>query len=210
MSDIFTLAVFSGISLNLLLQMGLGIRDVGGSLAERIVRNTLLQWGLLFFSVFLFWLLFSYVFSPLALGYFEYFLLFPLIAAAGKGVAVLSRRFLVPGKQFTKWIPDPVLENLAPSDVFPSVTAYDGLIIAAVILTRRLAGSILEAAVLSLGFSLGGAAAVFILRGIHRRSFLERIPLVLRGRPLLFISMGLMSLIFSSAADVLLQVLTGG
>ncbi|MDR2071188.1 MAG: hypothetical protein LBP81_07230 [Treponema sp.] len=208
MSDILILAVFSGLSLNLLLQMGLGIRDIG-SHPEWLVRNTLLQWGMLFFSVLLFWLLFSYVLSPLALGYFEYFLLFPLITAAGKGLDVFSRRFLFPGGRQAKWIPGQVLESISSAEVFPPVTAYDGLIIAAIILTLRLAGSFLEAAVLSLGFSLGGAAAVFILRAIHRRSSLERIPLALRGRPLLFISMGLMSLIFSSVSAVLLQVLTG-
>jgi electron transport complex protein RnfA len=210
MSDIFTLAVFSGISLNLFLQMGLGIRDMTGSHSERIMRNTLFQWGILFFSVLLFWFLFSYVFSPLALGYFEYFLLFPLIAAAGKGLAAFSRHFLVPGRGLTKRIPAGVLENLTPSEVFPPMTAYAGLTLAAIILTRRLAGSILEAVVLALGFSLGGAAAVFILWGIYQRSSLERIPLVFRGRPLLFIAMGLMSLIFSSVAAMLLQVLTGG
>ncbi|MDR0760431.1 MAG: hypothetical protein LBF74_10050 [Treponema sp.] len=208
MNGIIILAVFSGLSLNLMLQMGLGIRDMGAR-PERIIRNILFQWGILFFSTFLFWLLFSYVLSPLALGYLEYFVLFPLITAAGKGLEALSRRFLCPGSRLARRLPAPVLEELSPAELFPTITAYDGLTIAAIILTLRLAGSLLEAAVLSLGFSLGGAAAAFILRDIHRRSSLERIPFTLRGRPLLFISMGLMSLIFSSAAAVLLQVLAG-
>ncbi|MDR2742591.1 MAG: hypothetical protein LBB98_10620 [Treponema sp.] len=206
MSDIIILAVLSGLSLNLLLQMGLGIRDIG-SHPERLIRATLFQWGILFFSVLLFWLLFSYILSPLALGYFEYFLLFPLIKAAGKGLEVLVRRFLFSDVPQAAWIPRPVLEELSASDLFPAVTAYDGLTIAALILTLRLAGSFPEAVVLSLGFSLGGAAAVLILRDIHRRSSLERLPHTLRGRPLLFISMGLMSLIFSSVVAVLFQVL---
>jgi electron transport complex protein RnfA len=208
MSNLIILAVFSGLSLNLLLQMGLGIRDIGDH-PERILRNTLFQWGMLFFSVLLLWLLFSYVLSPLAMGYLEYFLLFPLITAAGKGLKVLSRRFLRSGTHLAAWIPAPVIEELSASELFPAVTACDGLTIAALILTLRLAGSFAEAAVLSLGFSLGGAAAVLILRAIYRRSSLERIPLALRGRPLLFISMGLMTLIFSSVAAVLLRVLEG-
>ncbi|MDR0377319.1 MAG: hypothetical protein LBH70_05945 [Spirochaetaceae bacterium] len=208
MTDSIILAVFAGFSLNLPLHMGLGIQDVGER-PERLTRNTLVQWGMLFLSVILFWLLFSYVLSPLALGYFEYFLLFPLITAAGKGLDALSRRFLVPGGRMAAWIPSPVLEDVSPSGLFPPVSAYEGLLIAAVIVTLRLAGSFLEAAVLSLGFSLGGAAAVFILRDIHRRSSLERIPFTLRGRPLLFISMGLMSLIFSSVGSLLLQILAG-
>ncbi|MDR0377155.1 MAG: hypothetical protein LBH70_05110 [Spirochaetaceae bacterium] len=208
MSNLIILAVFSGLSLNLLLQMGLGIREIGAR-SKRILRNTLFQWGTLFFSVLLLWLLFSYVLSPLALGYFEYFLLFPLITAAGKGIRVLMRRFLRPGVPPASWIPGPVLEELSASELFPAVTACDGLTIAALILTLRLAASFAEAVVLSLGFSLGGAAAVLILRDIYRRSSLERVPLALRGRPLLFISMGLMSLIFSSVAAVLLRVLEG-
>jgi electron transport complex protein RnfA len=208
MINLIILAVFSGLSLNLMLQMGLGIRDIGFH-PERIVRNTLFQWGILFFSVLLFWLLFSYVLSPLALGYLEYFLLFPLITAAGKGFKALNRRFLLLGTQPAAWIPTPLIEKLSAAELFPAVAAHDGLTIAALILTLRLAGSFVEAAVLSLGFSLGGAAAVLILRDIHRRSSLERLPLALRGRPLLFISMGLMSLIFSSVAAVLLRVLEG-
>jgi electron transport complex protein RnfA len=209
MSGMIILAVFSGLSLNLLLQMGLGIRDIG-SRPERIVGNTLIQWGILFFSVLLLWLFFAYILSPLALGYAEYFLLFPLITAAGKGLEALSRRFPPPDvRQRAAWIPWPAMEDLPVSKLFPAVTAYDGLTMAALILTLRLAGSFAEAAVLSLGFSLGGAAVVLILRDIYRRSFLERLPRALRGRPLLFISMGLMSLIFSSVAAVLLRVLEG-
>jgi electron transport complex protein RnfA len=208
MNDIIILAVFSGLSLNLMLQMGLGIRDMG-TRPDRIIRNILVQWGILFFSTFLFWLLFSYILSPLALGYLEYFLLFPLITVAGKGLQALSRRFLGPGSRLAGRLPASLLDELSPSELFPTISAYNGLIIAALILTLRLAGSFLEAAVLSLGFSLGGAAAALILRDIHRRSSLERIPFTLRGRPLLFISMGLMSLIFSSVASVLLQVLAG-
>ncbi|MDR2245642.1 MAG: hypothetical protein LBE17_03045 [Treponema sp.] len=206
MNGIIILAVFSGLSLNLMLQMGLGIRDIGVR-PERIIRNILFQWGMLFFSTLLFWLLFSYVLSPLALGYLEYFLLFPLITAVGKGLEALSRRFLRPGSRLAARLPAPVLEELSPAELFPTITAYDGLTIAAIILTLRFAGSLLEAAVLSLGFSAGGAMAAFILRDIYQRSSLERIPATLRGRPLLFIAMGLMSLIFSSVAAVLLQVL---
>jgi electron transport complex protein RnfA len=206
MNDMIALAVFSGFSLNLPLQMGLGIQDIGPH-TERLVRNTLLQWGMLFFAVLLLWIFFSYILSPLALGYTEYFLLFPLIRAMGKGLEALLRRFPPPGIQRVLWIPAQELAELPASELFPAVAAYDGLVMTALILTLRLAGSFAEAAVLSLGFSLGGAAAVLILRGIHRRSSLERLPRALRGRPLLFISMGLMSLIFSSVAAVLLQVL---
>ncbi|MDR3130563.1 MAG: hypothetical protein LBU18_03375 [Treponema sp.] len=206
MKDIIILAVFSGLSLNLLLQMGLGIRDTGSS-QERFKLDTLIQWGMLFFAVLLFWLLFSYIFSPLALGYFECFFLFPMIKAAGKGLDALVRRFLPLGVFPAAWRPILERKNLPAAELFPVAASCDGLIMAALILTLRLACSLVEAAAISLGFSLGGAVAAFILRGIYKRSSLERLPRALRGRPLLFISMGLMSLIFSSTATILLRIL---
>jgi electron transport complex protein RnfA len=194
MRSLAALAVFSGLSLNLLLQLGLGIRDFGAQ-PDRPVRFSLFQWAMLFLLVLLFWLFFTYILSPLALGFFVFFLLFPLTAAAGKGFDLLKACFF------------PAL-NAEPR-LFSAMTASDGLIIAALLLTLRLASSFAEAVVLSLGFSLGGLFAILILKSIHRRSFLEKLPPFLRGLPLLLLSMGLMSLIFSSAAAILLQALGG-
>jgi electron transport complex protein RnfA len=150
---------------------------------------------MLFFSVLLFWLFFTYIVSPLALGFFVFFLLFPLTVAAGKGFDLLSGRFF------------PALKT--EPRFFSVMTASDGLIIAALLMTLRLAGSFAEAVVLSLGFSLGSLSAILILKSIHRRSTLEKVPPFLRGLPLLLLSMGLISLIFSSAAAILLQALGG-
>jgi electron transport complex protein RnfA len=208
MIDIMILTVFSGFSLNLLLQTGLGIRTIGAH-RKRLIRYTFFQYGILFASVLLFWLLFSYILTPLGLGYLEYFLLFPLITAAGKGFEALNRRFLPFGTHQTALVSTLTSEVLSGFEFFSPVAAYDGLIITAVILTLRLAGSFAEAAALSLGFSLGSLIAVIILGDIHRRSSLERVPHFLRGMPLLLISMGLMSLIFSSVAAILLQIPEG-
>jgi electron transport complex protein RnfA len=194
MSGLAALVVFAGFSLNLLLQLGLGIRSCGAK-PDRPIRFSLLQWAMLFFSVLLFWLFFTYILSPLALGFFVFFLLFPLTVAAGKGFDLLRGRFF------------PALKT--ERELFSVMTASDGLIIAAILMTIRLAGSFAEAVVLSLGFSLGGLFAVLVLKSIHRRSFLEKVPHFLRGLPLLLISMGLISLIFSSAAAILLQALGG-
>jgi electron transport complex protein RnfA len=198
------LAVFSGLSLNLLLQMGLGIRNIG-DYQGRILKYTVSRGGMLFFSVLLLWVLFSYVFSPLNLGYLEYFLLFPLVKASGMGFEAFSRSFF---PSLTRAARSPA-DGSPGFEQPPPVTVYDSLTITAAILTLRLAGSFAEAAALSLGFSLGNLMAIVILRDINRRSSLERVPGLLRGTPLLFISMGLLSLIFSSVAAILLQVLEG-
>jgi electron transport complex protein RnfA len=180
--------------------MGLGIRDIGIHI-DRFIRYTFFQWSILFFSVFIFWLFFSYILSPLALGYLEFFLLFPLVTAAGKGFEAIVRYFF-------PFHPGAYIKS-SGAELFSAETAYNGLIIAALILTLRLAGSVVEAAVLSLGFSLGGVTSALILRDIHRRSLLERVPYALRGMPLLLISMGLMSLIFSSVSAIFLRILEG-
>jgi electron transport complex protein RnfA len=204
MRDIIVLMIFSGLSLNILLQMGLGIRNIG-DYHGRIVAYTVTQGGALFLSVLMLWALFSYVFSPLNLGYVEYFLLFPLIKASGAGFEAARRKFF-PSLARVAWTPDAAL---AGGEQPSLLTAYDALTLTAVVLTVRFAGSFAEAAAFSLGFSLGNLMTIVILREINRRSSLERVPNFLRGAPLLFIAMGLLSLIFSSAATILLQVLEG-
>jgi electron transport complex protein RnfA len=86
-------------------------------------------------------------------------------------------------------------------------TSYNGLVIAALLMTLRLASTFMEAMVLALGFSLGGLFSIGILKAIHKRSSLETVPAILRGIPLMLISMGLLSLIYASAAVILLRVL---
>ncbi|MDR2403477.1 MAG: hypothetical protein LBD78_05560 [Spirochaetaceae bacterium] len=191
MSALAILAIFSGLSLNPLLQFGLGIQNFEAE-DQRPVRYTLFQWFLLFVTVLLLWLFFIYILSPLSLGFFEYFLVFPLIVAVRQGFEKAAKYLVLPGQD-------------RPETSGKSV--HDGLAIAAFFLTMRLAGSFAGAVVLSLGFSLGSFAAARILNAIYRRSSIETIPPILRGMPLLFVSMGLLSLISSSVAVILLRVL---
>jgi electron transport complex protein RnfA len=81
------------------------------------------------------------------------------------------------------------------------------LAVASLFLSLRLAVSLEDALVLSLGFSLGALAAALILREISKRSSLEAVPGTFRGAPLALISMGLLSLIFSSVSAIFLRAL---
>ncbi|MDR3275697.1 MAG: hypothetical protein LBT11_00575 [Treponema sp.] len=186
------LGVFSAISLNLLLQMGLGMSSIGRE-PGRPLRGGLLQWGGLFCSVLLLWCFFSYIIAPLSLSFLEYFLIFPLSVAAGKGFDVLGERLL----QDEYW----------ETRIFQAESAYDGLILAALFMSLRLANSFIGALIIALGFSLGTLAAALIVRDIARRSAMEQVPAALRGLPLLLISEGLLSLIFSAIAAIILHVL---
>jgi electron transport complex protein RnfA len=192
MTALVSLAVFSGLSLNLILQFGLGIRDTG---TERPVFNpfSLFHWIILVLSVWILWFFFTYILSPLGLGILEPFLLFPLSSLVCLCLEmVFSRIFPYKKKEL---------------NFFSPLSGYNGLVLSALMLTLRLALSPVEALVLSLGFALGVLFAVLILNEIRRRSFLETLPPSLRGTPLMLISMGLLSLIFSSAAAIFLSAL---
>jgi electron transport complex protein RnfA len=179
------LAVFSSLSMNLLLQCGLGMRE---AVQEREDPVPLVQIGLVFLSLLLLWPLFSYV---LVLGFVEYLLLFPASALVYAGLERLLFRT--------------ILKREIPKS--QNCCFCDGLTAAALFLTLHLASGFVEAAVLSLGFALGVLLALLILAEIRRRSRMEAVPRFLRGSPLILISMGLLSLIFSSAALIFFRVL---
>ncbi|MDR2370378.1 MAG: hypothetical protein LBD71_02760 [Treponema sp.] len=184
------LAVFSGLSFNLLLY-GLGM---GGIAAGRVEKDRfpLLQTGIFFVSVLVLWIILEGFSS--ALGFFEYFIVFPAGAFVCRGLQCLVSR----------------IQKKKPfSCVFDSRTGYDGLAGASLFLTRMLAADFAGALVLALGFTAGIMGTVLVLREIRRRSLMEAVPVFLRGSPLTLISMGLLSLIFGSAAAVLFRVLGG-
>jgi electron transport complex protein RnfA len=81
---------------------------------------------------------------------------------------------------------------------------------AALFITLNVAGGFLEAVILALFFSAGIALAVLIINEIRLRSEMEAVPQFLRGSPLILIAMGLLSMIFSSAALMLYRVLGAG
>jgi Na+-translocating ferredoxin:NAD+ oxidoreductase RnfA subunit len=188
------LMVFSGLSMNLILQFGLGLKGIalGGNVSkERLLAGTII----LFVTVMLLWLIFLFARSFLFLGHFEYVALFPVSSLVFVFLEYLTNRF--------------VLANTAGRETFPMGDTLSGgaLAAAALFLVLNLAGGFLEAVALALGFSLG-VAVVFVVAGeIRRRAEMEAVPRWLRGGPLALIAMGLLSLIVSSGALVLFGVL---
>jgi electron transport complex protein RnfA len=90
---------------------------------------------------------------------------------------------------------------------FNPISAYNGLVLMALILTIHIAVSFIEAVIVCVGFSAGILFSILILIEIRKRSSTEAVPSFLRGKPLVLISMGFLSLIFTSAAAILLNVL---
>jgi electron transport complex protein RnfA len=205
------LAVFSGLSLNLLLQFALGTADV----ADDIQKNhdvkskkeiPYIQFAILFVAIFFLWVFFNEILPGFFRGFSEYFLFFPLSALICIGLEFLGDQLILrlsngsgTSSQGIKFV--------GLKKTFRAFTAYDGLIPAAMMISSIVAGSAGEAFVLAIFFAAGNLMAMIILDEIRRRSTLELIPRHLRGKPLIIISMGLLSLIFTSAAGICFKIL---
>ena len=192
MFSLAALAVFSGLSLNLLLSFALGAAGIAGDVlpkGENKRQLPLFQLGLLFISVILLWAFFTFVIPPFWVGFSLYFLFFPLSALICMGLEFFAGR-LFPIKK-----------------VFSAFTAYEGLVPVSLVITFALAGSFAGALVLAFFFAFGNLAAILILNEIRRRSSLEWVPRHLRGSPLILISMGLLALVSASAAGICFKVL---
>ena len=194
------LAVFSGLSMNLILQFGLGLKGI--AFDASIGKEKLLTgMGILFVTVTLLWLFFSFARSVFFWGLFEYVILFPVSFLVFSGLEYLVNHFILKVNAGRK-------KAFSVSGSFSGSPLASGpLASGALFITLNVAGNFGEAVVLSLSFS-GSAALVFVVVGeIRRRSVMEAVPHSLRGGPLALIAMGLLSLIFSSGALMLFGVL---
>jgi Na+-translocating ferredoxin:NAD+ oxidoreductase RnfA subunit len=189
---LLALAVFSGLSVNLILQCGLCLKDT--AIAEEFgIKRLFFGLGIIFVSIVLLWLFFSFIRAVLPLGLFEYMLLFPASSLLFFCFDTFLNRYVV--------------RNTANKK--EQVLSIGALTSAALFITLNVAGNLIEAAVTALGFTLG-VAVVFIITGeIRRRSEMEAVPPLFKNGPLALIAMGLLSLIFSSAAIMLYKVLEG-
>jgi len=208
-----TLAVFSGLSMNLILRFGIGLQrlaleDNSGDSEENAKRVLYIRPGLLFISCLLLWLFFTGLQSVLFLGFFEYILIFPVCSLYFTAIEYLARRLVLKtnrkGEIVSRnaFISDYLfIDQLkADADQSPPVGA-------ALFVILGLAGSFAQAAMLSFGFAAGSALAVLIAGEIRRRSAMEAVPDCLRGGPLVLAALGLLSLVFISAATVFYAVL---
>ena len=200
MITLAALAIFSGLSLNLLLSFALGTAGVAGDTlpkGQTTRQIPFFQLGIHFVSIIFLWAFFTIVLRPAWRGFSEYFLFFPISALACIGLESIGER---------------LARKIAPKagsllKVYSALTAYDGLVLVSLILTVALADSFAGALIIALFFVLGNLAAMLILNEIRRRSTLEWVPRYLRGSPLVLISMGLLSLVSASVAGICFKIL---
>jgi electron transport complex protein RnfA len=181
--------VMAGLSWNLVLQFGLGM---AGAAAPKKNPLPVLQLSCLFLSAAVLFIVFFSLSALVNLGFFEYLLYYPLSCLSCLGLeTALSQLFPMKGRK----------------KIFNCLSSYDGLAVAALFLTRHLAETVAEGLLLSFHFALGVLAGIIILGEIRRRSSIEKVPCFMGGKPLLLISMGLLSLIFTAAAGIFYKIL---
>ena len=185
------LIIFSAFTMNLTLQCALGIRGLAESKTYK-QNSTMIRLGLIFISIILLWVLISAVISPLFSGIFAYVLLFPVSFLVYKGLEFL--------------LYDQILKRDINEESFISFPG--GITAAAVFMCLNIANNFMEAFLLSFGFTAGILLVCFIIREIRRRAALEAVPVFLRGKPLIVITLGLLSLIFSAASLMLLRMIS--
>jgi len=194
------LAVFSGLSMNLILQFGLALKGI--AFDEAINRERLITGSvILFVTVTVLWFIFSFIRSVLFLGFLEYLILFPVSYLAFFCLEYCSDRFIL--KKNTA-----VPEDAAGGNTLAGGAFAGGILAgAALFITLHSADGPGDAIALSLGFSCSVALVYGIAAEIRRRSGMEAVSRWLRGGPLALIALGLLSLVFSSGALILYGVL---
>jgi len=218
-----TLAVFSGLSMNLILRFGIGLHRIAleddSSQSGENSGWAFLVWpGIYFISSMLLWLFFSILQSVLFLGFLEYILIFPVSSLFFTVIEYLVRRLVVridwkgqvvSGNQFLNdcFFLGSLMAGADRSLLNGGAPINGAMVGAALFITLGLAGGFAQAAMLSFCFSAGAALAVLIIGEIRRRSAMEAVPRCLRGGPLVLIAMGLLSLVITSLAMVFYAVL---
>jgi len=190
---------FAAMSLNLFLNFALGIHEILRK--ERTPALMLCYpWIIIFVSTVLFWVFFARVLFFTG-GLLDFILIFPLSALGSMGLEKLFFRLCPFARDFFQH--EKKGEN---TGVFSVGSSFSGLAAAALFLTLRFALSFADAFLLSLAFSSGALLALLIIKEIQKRSLLETIPHSLRGTPILLISMGILSLVFSAASVLFLKI----
>ncbi|MCL2066109.1 MAG: hypothetical protein FWG99_01430 [Treponema sp.] len=184
------LLTFSGFAMNLILQCALGIRGDTSNIGYKI-DNVLIKLLVIYITVMLLWFILekiNYLFSSELL---IYIILFPLSSVVYDGFIFLAFRFIIRKED----------ENNS------GISFCGGICAAVLFISLNIAKNIVEAAALTLGFILGIFLSIMIIREIRRRAALEAVPRFLRGSPLLLISMGLLSLVFTASALIFFKML---
>ncbi|MCL2243144.1 MAG: hypothetical protein FWC03_01590 [Treponema sp.] len=180
--------ILSAFTMNLVLQCALGINASCANPGRRLALSKL---GIIFITVILLWGIFSGIISSISSGIFIYVILFPVSFMVYDGLEFIAFKYLFKS--------DPKEEC--------SLNFPGGITAAALFICINIASNFLAAVALSFGFTSGIMLVLLILGEIRRRAALESVPRFLRGKPLVLISMGMLSLVFSVSSILLFRMI---
>ena len=184
------LLILSAFSMNLTIQCALGIKGAVESKTPGHFLN-FIKLGIIFFSVILLWAFFFKIIHSILSGLYIYILLFPVSYIVYDALEYLLFNQLLKKKPANEC----------------SISFPGGITAAAVFLCINTADNLTQAVVLSFGFALGICLVLIITGEIRKRAALEAVPIFLRGKPLVLISMGMLSLVFSVSALLVFRML---
>jgi len=181
------LIIFSAFTVNLTLQCALGLKGAAvpdnGSKTSSLIRLLVI-----FTSVVILWFLFSKILSSFFSGMLIFVLLFPVSYMVYSGLEYFVFNYLT-----KKDMED---ENFIS---FPG-----GITAVAAFICIDIASGFLEVLLLSFGFTAGIFLVILIIREIKKRAGLEAVPRFMRGTPLVLVTMGMLSLIFTAVSLLIL------
>jgi len=188
--SIIILMIFSCFMMNPVLQCALGVSGFTASKSHS-KKSIIIKLSVVFITVILLWVIFSVLISAVVSGIFIYVLVFPAGYMVYEGLDFIVFRHIL--KRETR-------EESAVG--FP-----EGITSVILFICIYLADNFIKVLVLALGFT-GGALMVYLILGeIQKRASLETVPVFLRGKPLFLISMGMLSLVFSTASVLIFRVI---
>jgi electron transport complex protein RnfA len=183
------LFIFSMFNMNMALQCALGIK--GASESKNCSRkSTIIRLGIIFVTVVFLWIFFSRIVFSIFSGIFIYILIFPISFIVYEGSQFLTIKYIIKKE----------IENESFINFGGGITA------ALVFICINISNGFFQTVILSFGFTSGMMVVFLIIREIRRRAALEIIPQFLRGNPLILISMGLLSVVFTAASVLFLRV----
>lgn len=184
------LLIFSAFTMNLTLQCALGLKGaaVPGNCNQ---KASLIRLNIISVSVVLLWFLFSKILNSIFSGMLVFILIFPVSYLVYSGLEILVFNYLVE-------------ENIQDENF---ISFPGGITAVAVFICVNIANGFLEVLLLSFGFTAGILLVILIIREIRKRAELEAVPRFMRGTPLVLVTMGMLSLIFTTGSLLILGMI---
>ena len=187
------LFIYSGFTINIVLQCAIGIKGVAES-RKAVDLQSVIKALIIFFTIVSMWFFFSRIVYLVIPGIFIYILLFPVSALVYSYLEHIIIRYLLRKEMESESI----------------ISFPGGFTAAAVFICINISNNPAQTVMLAFGFTSGIFLVNFIIIEIRRRAAMEEVPEFLRGKPLVLIAMGLLSLVFTTASLLFFRMISAG